>query len=84
MMLQECIHKLKNGSIPAFRSLAEVASVLHSNYRVQKILRAEVSPPKVAKATLNPRRNGGEAQNAALLTSNASRTPFRSIQASVL
>ena len=84
MMLQERIHKLTNGSFPAFSSLAEVASFLHSNYRMQKILKAEVSPPKLAKATLKSGRNGAEAQKAAFLTSNASRTPFRSIQASVL
>ena len=45
-LLQERIHRLTDGSVPAFRALAEVSSILQSDYRVQKILREEISAPK--------------------------------------
>ena len=45
-LLQERIHRLTDGSVPAFRALAEVSSILQSDYRVQRIFRAESAAPK--------------------------------------
>lgn len=51
IILQNHIHKLTDGSVPASRALAEVSSVLEANYRVQKILKTHISPPKMSMMT---------------------------------
>ena len=70
--LQRRIHQRTDGRLPAFRSLAEVACVLRSHYRVNKILVSEIRAPKTASATQKARKRGGRMQGAAVLTSNVS------------
>ena len=79
-LLQERIHRLTDGSVPAFRALAEVSSILQSDYRVQRILRAEIAAPKVSIETRKARVKGGTSQEAALLTRTVRRDPLRLIQ----
>ena len=80
-MLQERIHRLTDGSVPAFRALAEVCSILQSDYRVQRILIPESIAPKRSIETRKARKKGGTAQEAALLTPTVRRDPLSPIQA---
>ena len=70
--LQRRIHQLTDGRLPAFRSVAEVACVLRSHYRVNKILVSEIRAPKTASATQKAHKRDGRMQGAAILTSKVS------------
>ena len=76
--LQNEIHQLTDGRLPACGTLAQVACLLQSNYRVQNILSHEVRAPKTASRSRTARKNSGKMQEAAVLTSNV---PQRLLQA---
>ena len=69
---QRRIHQMTDGRLPAFRWTAEIACVLRSHYRVNKILVSEIRAPKTASASQKARKRGARMHGAAVLTSNVS------------
>ena len=54
--LQNEIHQLTDGRLPASRALAQVSCLLQSNYRVHNILSHEIRAPKTASCSRTARK----------------------------
>lgn len=70
--LQAKMHGLTDNRLPASQSLAQVAFVLQSDYRVQNIPVSQIRAPNTAIVTRAGRKRRDKMQGAVVLTSNGS------------